>query len=495
MFLQPPGITDLSHQNLNGFHALYTAISIEKIKHNSELVNASTMASLLALPTEILLEIAAYLPRADLHRFRLTCKTLAKVGANILFETLLLFISQASLSPAMQQIQRTPELMECIRHLDLWMFDDSYQQAAIDFISGLPLLQGLNYDQPYGSNQSQILHSLFTAMAPKLSSLSRLQLKIRFGLDSEPHGFVEDEATIAIFQGVQYLNLNFEQYLDRWETAGKAWSGNEKYRHVLTRPCSEWISPHFTNIRHLILEFGSGWVTESGFAPKLDWRHTYFQHLRSLSLSHFLICHDWFTDWLAIHAATVEELNLAYCQILRVRDTNYTLDEEGYIACDPPRGGLGKTTYYLHTWARIFDLLNNDFHNLLSLKLTWFAGGLSEDENLDPSGDAVLTQGLYATCMGGKYQLMVQNRPATLAEDTMLLDDEASVRRLRERIGVQNVLLESVKELMERLPEIHTDSDEWYEMEDVLDHWSVDSQGNIFTHEPLPQPPEQNDWI
>lgn len=196
------------------------------------------MVSFMTFPNGLILKIAYHLERDDLLNFRLTCKSFACPGARALFEQFRLYISDATPSPQVSALQQHLALMGCIKDLDLWLFHDSFEQVAEDFVARLPALRSLTFDMPYGAHPSVILQSLFAKVHTNDSPLRRLRLRIRYGNHSPPHGFIEDEATAAVLQGVSELQLHLDSYLDRGIGNGYRTSRNESfYLDVVPHPC------------------------------------------------------------------------------------------------------------------------------------------------------------------------------------------------------------------------------------------------------------------
>lgn len=448
------------------------------------------MALFSDLPNELLLRTVEYLDRADLRVLRLTCKALSFFGAQALLKNFALYIGSATTSESLEGLMSNPKLMECIKHLDLWLFHDSFEQVAIRFISKLSTVNGLSFDMPYGSHQGAILDSIFKELLTKVSNLQRLRLRVRFSIDSARHGFIDNESTARILRGVEDLHLHLEQYTDRhhvlYQPQPRGANFNENWR-AINNPCSNWLSPDFVNLHTLTLDFGSGWVADNGYAPKLDFRSTFFKCLCKFSLSHFLICHDWVLDWLVKHGSTLETLDLAFCPILRHRRTKHVLDGEGYIQNGLIQTGSVQNTVYHRTWGDIFTQLTYHFPVFRSLSLIWHAGRLSDEETHNGS-HLNLSQGLYASFDGHGYAMVDQTLQSQTAEYSILLRDDANLARLFNRIGKANCTLEAVRDIFPSFNDIDTEDSalNWMDVDDVLEEYSVDSHGNIFTSVPLP---------
>ncbi|KAF2260799.1 hypothetical protein CC78DRAFT_571005 [Lojkania enalia] len=327
----------------------------------------------------------------------------------------------------------------------------------------------------YGSDHPRVLSSIFAQLHRNKYKLSQLHLRIRFGIGPSRKGLLEDQATAEVLEGLHDLNLHIEYRYERPLFGYMDRSMREDYRASLQQSCSSWLSPYCINLRHLSLDYGSGWLTDAGYQPKIDFRNTHFPHLRYLSIAHFLICHDWALDWLFKHGPTLVTLDLSFCPILRLKHSALS-EDEGY-----------NSHHYDRTWEELIDNLIESCPVLRSFSLVLFAGRIPEDNSKSSNSERFsMGQGLYVReTEPAQYEVVSQSRQIATAEDALLLSDEASFYRLIDRLGRENCIFEAVRDDQD-FAYIDTE-DEWWELDEHLEKWSVDSQGNLFTSVPLLQ--------
>lgn len=114
-----------------------------------------------------------------------------------------------------------------------------------------------------------------------------------------------------------------------------------------------WLLPA-ENLKCLHLSAELPW----GWHPKVDFRHTHFPHLGSLTLGGFTFSHDWQLKWLLSHAGSLRCLRLMSCTMLVFADaTPQRLDSDGYIDPDTNTPGRtycrfeGRLSHYLRAFA------------------------------------------------------------------------------------------------------------------------------------------------
>lgn len=187
-----------------------------------------------------------------------------------------------------------------------------------------------------------------------------------------------------------------------------------------------------------------------GWFPKLDFRSIHLERLRSLTLGHYIFCHDHQVSWILDHHQTLQELNLDRCSILyQVGHSIGTwLDAEGYPigkdphntgypdfgwSSDPPDHGQQDTVHFRSwslRWYQIFADFADRLHNL-----GIFRFGVSGQWDFN-------TESRYAERGGGSYQLPVMPWrdeknvvSSTFDEQYVIWDDWEQQYRARWRKG------------------------------------------------------------
>ncbi|KAH1758004.1 hypothetical protein KXW12_006437 [Aspergillus fumigatus] len=282
------------------------------------------MVHITALPSELLTLIVSYVDPSSWKDLRQTCRLLSYVTAQLLFESLKLYPTQASY-----------EIMDEI--LTGSILEDAVKTVYIN-----------TREHPYDSDDEEEAYfpGEFENRISRLKTLSKvqnvvLQFDKRCGV-SRHHWITKPPQTVAfrkkalsvLFEwlasleaplqslGIQHLqdvNIKDDELSERIpKTILKDFGTGTDSVYFLSRDRffaklpSVWLKPTTSSLEHLTL-FCDTWFW---FRPKLDLSQIHFPRLKSLVLGNFTFFQDSQLEWILSHGATLSELSLDDCMIL-----------------------------------------------------------------------------------------------------------------------------------------------------------------------------------
>jgi hypothetical protein len=340
------------------------------------------MATFISLPPELQREVAKWLNMQSKRNLRLTCSRLCEAASPSLFHTMVFHLDSGAAAQGkereekeallrevevVRQLATRPDLTRHINRLRLYAKDHrvlmtdylktifeldlrSVRSVSIDFGSRSWLVTGNRWHKLIESIVDHGLSSLQGSLR-ELTIYDTQYFSTRDGL-------VAGKQLTPLLQKLRSLRL-------RVSYAAYPHEGYDPLQDVrLHRFAADlrpyWIEPARLNLTRLAIYMRKPW----GYMPKVDLRDLYLPHLRVLELGFWMISHDWQTDWIINHAATLETIWMDNCSMLVEARSPKLLDAEGYpcgITEDgdeaPPVESRGLRLQYVYNrrWRDVFD--------------------------------------------------------------------------------------------------------------------------------------------
>ncbi|KAH1627705.1 hypothetical protein KXX21_001348 [Aspergillus fumigatus] len=294
------------------------------------------MVHITALPSELLTLIVSYVDPSSWKDLRQTCRLLSYVTAQLLFESLKLYPTQASYE-IMDEILTGSILEDAVKTVYIntreHPYDSDDEEEAyfpgefenrISRLKTLSKVQNvvLQFDKRCGVSRHHWITKPPQTVAFRKKALSVLfewlasleaplqSLGIQHLQDVNIKDDELSERITKVLRNLRALSLSITILKD-FGTGTDSVYFLSRDRFFAKLP-SVWLKPTTSSLEHLTL-FCDTWFW---FRPKLDLSQIHFPRLKSLVLGNFTFFQDSQLEWILSHGATLSELSLDDCMIL-----------------------------------------------------------------------------------------------------------------------------------------------------------------------------------
>lgn len=345
------------------------------------------MASFQTLPDELQLRCARHLDIRTLKNLRLVSSQASKIGAEVLFQTIVLKFDAASperfsrvieskaFRPFVRKVVIDGKQAHLIKKYRRNEDPDEVSEPwslAIRKIAQIPILKELEYrferaypELPLASGihglrsfeYRRFYYELLCMAITHSPSLDCLTVKYMRGI---PLGYSGAIKKFLVAQSrLKRLAFMVGKYISRcsndWEESVWDTETDQCFKIELIQ---HWLAPTQSRLTHLTIYSHHKW----GVRPFCDLRQVHFENLVSLALGNWTIAHDWQIDWITSHGETLHELVFDNCSIVWALDTG-TYD---FSPLWPDMGPEKKVRvkFYDTRWADVFSMLQQHLQHL-----------------------------------------------------------------------------------------------------------------------------------